>query len=376
MRMGIGTLALLSATSLTALAAISSAQAQVAQQLSGGAATSAAAAATATPMLRSLGAMPQEALTDAKMTMASPGKMRIIQGNPGTKVAETRGAADDGGAQIGPQNYGANNLNTFYHYSDYLVNQKLREIAPHRYSGWFVFTYPSGGQFRCTASLISKSIAVTAGHCVHQGGGGASGFITSGTYYPAYRDGASTTFGTASANYVVTTGGWANTGALDKGYDVGLVVLNKRSGTTTEIGTKTGWFGFCASNCLQNYWSLSQLGYPGNYYGGTKLTQGEHIERSDSRDFVYGSGMQGGSSGGPHVANIGTLVDSSSSQGQWPYRNIVFGVTSWGYVDQTLKIQGASSLTGPSNSNNFTGMYNLACTRAKALHGAASCSLL
>ena len=86
--------------------------------------------------------------------------------------------------------------------------------------------------------------------------------------------------------------------------------------------------------------------------------------------------MQGGSSGGPHVANIGALVDTSSSQGQWPYRNIVFGVTSWGYNDQTLKIQGASPLTGPSNSNNFTGMYNLACTRAKALHGAASCSLL
>lgn len=375
MRRHLRVLGIFGATSLTALAMISTAQAQVAKQLSGQGGTSAVSAATATPMLPTLNAAPREALADAKMTLASPGKMRIVQGNAGPKVAMEAGAADDG-TSIGTMNYGLNNLNTFYHYSDYLVSSKLRNDAPHRYTGWFVFTYPGGAQFRCTASLISKSIAVTAGHCVHQGGGGSSRFITSGTYYPAYRDGPSTTFGSASANYVVTTGGWANTGALDQGYDVGIVVLNKRAGTSQEIGTNTGWFGFCASNCLQNYWSLSQLGYPGNYYAGTKLTQGEHIERSDSRDYVYGSGMQGGSSGGPHVANIGALVDSSSSLGQWPYRNIVFGVTSWGYVDERLKIQGASSLSGPGNANNFTAMYNLACTRARALHGAASCSLL
>jgi V8-like Glu-specific endopeptidase len=289
-------------------------------------------------------------------------------------MSDLRHLRHDEKIEITPQNYGFNNINTIYHYTDYMVASQLRNVAPHRYSGWFVFTL-NGTQFRCTASLISRSILVTAGHCVHQGGGGGSGFITGGTYYPAYRDGASSTYGQASANYVVTTGGWANTGSLDAGYDVALVVLNKKKGTAAEIGTATGWYGFCWSSCLQNYWYNTQLGYPGNYYSGTKMTQGEHLERSDGRDYVYGSGMEGGSSGGPHVANIGILSDSSN-KGQWTSRNVVFATTSWGYTDNRLKMQGASALSGPNNSNNFVAMWNLACNRARTLHGAASCNLL
>ena len=86
--------------------------------------------------------------------------------------------------------------------------------------------------------------------------------------------------------------------------------------------------------------------------------------------------MQGGSSGGPHVANIGEISDSSSNKGQWANRNVVFAVTSWGYIDESLKIQGASTLSGPNNSNNFKQLYNSACNVSRSLHGSGSCSLL
>jgi hypothetical protein len=85
--------------------------------------------------------------------------------------------------------------------------------------------------------------------------------------------------------------------------------------------------------------------------------------------------MQGGSSGGPHVSNIGSLLDSSTDKGQYASRNLIFAVTSWGYIDKTMKIQGASPLSGPGNINNFKALYNSACTNARAAHGTGSCTL-
>ena len=174
-------------------------------------------------------------------------------------------------------------------------------------------------------------------------------------------------YGRATARYVNTTANWRNhteAAGIDKGFDVGVVTLNKRIGSTTtvEMGSVTGWLGFCHTNCLQSYWQLSQIGYPGNYDGGNRMNYGEHIETSDTRDYLHGSGMRGGSSGGPHVSNIGTLVDSAPNKGQYTSRNIIFAVTSWGYINSQMKIQGASPLSGPSNINNFKALYNAACT--------------
>jgi len=199
--------------------------------------------------------------------------------------------------------------------------------------------------------------------------------VASGTFYPAYANAASR-YGRATANRLYTTSGWYNTGALDQGYDVALVVLNKKVGTKREIGIATGTLGFCYNNCLQNYWYNSQLGYPGNYDKGAYLNQSEHLEISDKRDYTYGTGMGGGSSGGAHIANLGSLNVTSGTPGQWNTRNVLFAVTSWGYADETIKIGGASSLSGPSNSNNFKTMYNNACTQSRSMHGTRSCTLI
>lgn len=178
------------------------------------------------------------------------------------------------------------------------------------------------------------------------------------------------------ASSFLTTAGWYDRGELDQGYDVGLVVLAKRTGTKREIGADTGHFGFCHTDGLQPYWAPTRLGYPSNYHQGAQMTQGEHLERSNGRDFLHGSGMRRGSSGGPHIVNSGEISDPATSRGLFTARNGIFAVTSWGYVGESFKAQGASSLSGPRNANSFQKMFNPACTRARTLHGPGSCALL
>ena len=97
-----------------------------------------------------------------------------------------------------------------------------------------------------------------------------------------------------------------------------------------------------------------------------------------ARDFMGGSGAGNGASGGPWISNIGYLQDVAADQGQYPWRNIIFATTSWGYtvnnIPTSYKMPGASSLSGPNNSNNFTGMFNAACNFAQSLYGSSSCT--
>ena len=342
----------------------------------------------------------------------SPSPAVVPGGNPGSSLGSGTGSAPSAqapsgvGSSIGSriaqpaplpsgptaptspitsQNYGAGNFNTVYHYSDSL-NLTTSEYAQYPQSavGFFLFTFDNVNWSYCTATMISNSIAVLAGHCVHDGAGNPNGFIKQGIFIPGcincfsgyFSNNFYAPFNVAGVAGVVTTYGWYTIQSLDQGYDVALIVLNKRNGTATEIGSQTGFMKFCFSGCLWNNNYLTQLGYPGNYASGNWLYVGQHHEASDTRDYLMGSGAQGGSSGGPHVANIGTIFDSSTSAGQFPTRDVIFAVTSWGYINETIKIQGASSLSGPSDSNQFKTLFNLACNTARALHGAASCALL
>lgn len=320
----------------------------------------------------------------SRMSTQAPG---VVSGNSGPDDSaetrrepagepdlSTRGAVSQSG--ITPFDYGLDNLDTVYHYTDRLLDTELNNDFPYRTVGWLRFVDAYGESFRCSAQLIARSIGLTAGHCVHVGGTQEAGWIRSGTFTPAYIDGEAP-YGSAMVYWVNTTSGWYNSGDLDSGYDVGIFVLRNRTATTTELGTYTGYAGFCVTDCLQNYWFLSQLGYPGNYYDGAYMTQGEHLVISDTRDYLYGSGMQGGSSGGGHFANLGQLVTATAaSQGSAPARNIIYAVTSWGFTDDAIKVQGASSLSGPNNSNNFKALFNDACTLSRSRHGPASCTLL
>jgi V8-like Glu-specific endopeptidase len=299
----------------------------------------------------------------------------------GSDTAGQAGVMSAGGQLSGiePNDYGSGSGASVFHYTDQLVNTWLGRDANYMRAGKFYFTASDGNTYYCTAALISKSILATAGHCVHDGGNGDAGWITSGYFVPFEFDGTNP-YREAWAIHVVTTGNWYGTGNLAQAYDVGLVVLTNPTSTVVEYGDILGWYGFCIAYCKQAYWYLTQLGYPGNYYGGANMTEGQHLEVDDpsqSLGYVYGSGMEGGSSGGPHLANHGEIVDSSAGASQWSPRNIVFAVTSWGYVDPTLKIQGSSPLTGTGeDDNDFAGMFNLACSAAQGAHGPGSCGFL
>jgi V8-like Glu-specific endopeptidase len=333
------------------------------------------------PMARTLRTLPKEVDDPIEPFAEGPGRPQFLRGFAGTlpNPAADASPADEGAAQADDsrarRNFGQGFKNSVYHFSDSALHPALKEYYPYRATGSFVFQSATDGWFRCTATLISQSILVTAGHCVHDGGNEDAGWILQGYFFPA-RFETTDPFGSAKAISVFTTDGWFTGGRLDKGYDVAIVVLDTPKRGGKEIGISIGWQGFCYRNCLQPAWHITQLGYPANYYNGERVTISEHLSVSDNRDYVYGTGMQGGSSGGPHVANFGTLSNSSPFPGVWPDRNVIFAVTSWGFVDPTLMIQGASSLTGPDNSNQFKPMYNDACSESRAAHGSASCLMV
>lgn len=335
----------------------------------------AAMKARAVPMERTVEAAP--ARLAAPVFATEP--PRIVPGNPGSAPQRLAGAevtvpAGDGG--IAPENYGFGNFDTIYHYNDYLQVPNPVTYYPWRAAGRLYFRTWDGYDSWCSASLIAPSIIVTAGHCVHAGGRGASGWNQSTTFVPA-ANGTTEPYGRCDAIYLGTTTNWYSIGNILEGYDVGIVVCDKRRGTTREIGRSTGWLAHCISNCLQPYWFLTQLGYPQNYYNGDLMTVSQHLSEGRSYpDYYYGTGMRGGSSGGPHISNIGAIEDSSTSPGQWATRNVVFAVTSWGWVSHLPKQQGASTLSGPANANNWITMFNDACRASRRAHGRRSCNFL
>lgn len=313
-------------------------------------------------------------------------------GAPVRAIFDERATPQASAAEAAPsmeaiaQNYGQGNLNSIFHYNDYLLEPSPVRYRPYRSAGRMFFTFDGTSWFTCTAALISSTILVTAGHCVHQGGNGAEGWIQEAYFVPSYdqRNGATPPFGRCNILRTATTTGWFNEGNIQQGYDVATALCGRSYNASypryqNEFpGSKLGYFGFCYENCRWDYQFLTQIGYPGNYYDGEYMTIGQHIETTTggNNDYIFGSGMRGGSSGGPHVSNIGSIQDSSSDLGQLTTRNVIYAVTSWGYISEQWKIQGASPLSGVDNANNFRGLYNQMCRASRELVGRYSCRFL
>jgi len=284
---------LLGAVALSVLP--SAAWSQASKRLAGPASSEAVieqARRTATPRLPQLKSWTPPAITAAKAFGETPdgGEPKLQPGAPGENKPDLRksGGLSEGGPAartagidpVAPMNYGKGNQNTIFHYTDATVDSSVSTAYPYSAAGYFYYKASNNKWYSCSGALISNSIMLTAGHCVHDGGNGNKGWIKEGYFYPAYR-GNDEPYGRASADFLFTTDNWFSKGKLGKGYDVGLVVLSDRQGKNKEIGSYTGYLGFCYEDCLKNYWFLTQLGWANNYSNGNRLIAGQTITDSE-----------------------------------------------------------------------------------------------
>ena len=230
----------------------------------------------------------------------------------------------------------------------------LSATYPYRAVGRLNFKDEDGDWTHCSASLILRSVVVTAAHCI-QKFGTESKIYSDWTFVPAYFKGSK-----AEAEPVVPYGSWVyeayvRPASWADGTDTHKVaasnndvaaILLKKDAQGEFIGDKIGWlrYGqtdnfFITSKRTGDLWTaaLTTLGYPGKSDNGTIMQRCDgpsYLTEIDKVQQVYqGSDFTGGSSGGPWIANFGYQEPTFSEGiglGEKALSNVVVGVTSWG----------------------------------------------
>lgn len=237
-----------------------------------------------------------------------------------------------------------------------ITPQSANTAAPYKAVGKLFFTIPGQGDFVCSASVIRTRLIVTAAHCLY----GDGSFFTNWTFVPAF-DGSKTgsaqhPLGTWNWNYGIIHRNWIDTnGVVPNNTDFGILEMKDQG--STKISSKTGKLATATAHLFDTH--VTMLGYPCNL-DSCKIMQ--RVDSSDHRPgttdpdnnaFEYGSDMTGGSSGGPWVENFGT---GPNPTGGFATRNAVVAVTSYGFTDPEVRIQGASQF-----NDDFTAILSDAC---------------
>jgi hypothetical protein len=215
----------------------------------------------------------------------------------------------------------------------------------------------------CSASMIGRSLLLTAAHCVHEYGEGASGWARKVMFVPAMHNTHAPFQTFESTQYMIPTVYFNGTDTCTTrgvvcNNDIAVVHLNNNA-RGQQAGNITGWFGYSWNNYgfsvpaapLQHVLgnkpcaAITQLGYPLSHDQGkimqTNTANGCYAPNGNLRNTWLPSAMTGGSSGGPWVLNFGFNA-AGASYGNHAARNVITGVTSWGYNDINMKMQGAS----------------------------------
>ena len=176
---------------------------------------------------------------------------------------------------------------------------------------YFTATYTQGGSFRCTATIVSPYVVLTAGHCVHNNTRG--GYFASGRVYPGQRQ-ANAGDGIAVDPYaskgdiasVQTTAQWTQISGNDSypvtdyKYDYSAVMFS------TPFTHTSTFMPVLYSSTVP---SVTSAGYPAvvkgaNAYGlytetGSETSRSAGYRSSNVREFAVDA--SGGNSGGPFI---------------------------------------------------------------------------
>lgn len=216
----------------------------------------------------------------------------------------------------------------------------------------------------CTAALVKKGVLLTAAHCIQDFGRGVDGYANEVYWIPANTTSNGGVFSGYTARelrvptpYLNGTDTCSVSGVVCNN-DIATIVLNdSNAGNTLGGWYSYGWNGysFIANSALggATVADITQLGYPVAFDEGYQMQRNNSFgkfvsQRSKNRRTLYntvlGSALTGGASGGPWLVNFGTepSISSNASSGSQADRNVIVGVTSWGYTTVGVNIQGAS----------------------------------
>jgi len=136
-----------------------------------------------------------------------------------------------------------------------------------------VFFNQGGGSYVCSGTMIDAKTLITAGHCVHEGSGGA---WSTGVWVAPRWDGDSNAFGTANATRLGSFTGWTASGSGN--HDMGFIRLDR------PVGFLTGWLG--------NFWNSSSSFWYGttfNLAGFPAVVSTTFPDAPDTLYYAYGT---------------------------------------------------------------------------------------
>ena len=233
-------------------------------------------------------------------------------------------------------------------------SNRLSTTYPYRTIGKLTFS-----EGYCSASLIRRSVIVTAAHCIQDFGSGTTIFQNF-QFRPGHYGATGATaaqiapHGTWNWVALVRPAAWANGTDIGCGAardnDLAVIALSKKNGQFIGdiVGRMSyGWnnYSFVTSSKTGNLHTaaVSTLGYP------FLMDRGAIMQRTDgptytttvscsgntARQLRQGSNLTGGSSGGPLVVNFSgrnPVLSGGAVAGTASVMAVV-GVTSWGSAD-------------------------------------------